>query len=173
MSCTTIKAVWPGEKAEHIASLPNAWASAPAVWGALGKRYLGSEGAVLKDNGAAIWALAKRQYIPRSVRAVLVMTFDGAIIMRKDYAQAADDIEDAIHQLGMAKSHWPRIADLLRSNPECPAIGFHWTSVTEDPFHGDWNEDADQHDPPDWSKFWSVYEHASLSPGVAVSAGSP
>lgn len=173
MSHTTIKAVWPGEGTDDLGGLRNAWGSAPAVWGALGKRYLDSEGAVFHRNGADIWALAKRQDIPRSTRAVLVMTFDKAIIMRKDYAQAADDIEDAIHQLGMAKSHWPRIADLLRSNPECPAIGFHWTSVTEDPFQGDWNEDADQHDPPDWSKFWSVYEHASLSPGVDASAGSP
>lgn len=164
MSCTTIKAVWPGEKAEHIATLPNAWASAPAVWEALGKRYLAQDlAAVFKNNGADIWPLAERQDIPRSVRAVLVMTLDGAIIMRKDYAQAAGDIEDATHQLGMERSHWPRIADLLRSDPDCLAIGFYWTSVGEDPFQGDWNEDADQHDPPDWSKLWSVYERAGLT----------
>ncbi|MEX6314994.1 hypothetical protein AB6G19_16110 [Providencia manganoxydans] len=32
------------------------------------------------------------------------------------------------------------------------------TSVTENPFKGDWNEEIDDYDQPAWSKFWSLFD---------------
>lgn len=163
MSYTTIKAVWPGEKAEDLRELRNAHGSAPVVWNEIAKRYLGLRDHEYSFRCDELWPLYKRPDMPAHQRAVLVMTYDNAIVMKANYKQAATDIRaflaDFPPREGYA-NHWSEIAALFDSDLECPAIGFHMTSVSEDPFQGSWNEEAEDYDMPDWSVYWDAYAEA-------------
>jgi hypothetical protein len=161
MSYTTIKAIWPGEKHEDRGELRNAWGGAPLVWNALSARYLGSPHGWLMGNGKNLWALAGQSEIPEFVRRVLMMTFDRAYVLKKDYAKAAADIRKFLEEFPQSNdivNHWPHIATLFESNPDIPAIGFHHTSVSEDPFRGKFDEETEEYAPTDWSRCWSIYD---------------
>lgn len=87
------------------------------------------------------------------------MTYDDALIMQKDYKRAAFNIRRFLHDFPPAHgyaNHWGRIATLVDNAPS-PAIGFWMTSVANNPFEGEWNEEAEGTDPPDWGKYWDVY----------------
>lgn len=160
MSLTTIKAVWPGERAEDFVELENSWGAAPYVWEAMAKRYL-PPGKNWLVNHELIWPLSKDPRVPRHQQAVLRMTYDNCLLYAKDYQKAADDIEWFFRNFGQpdpngAGAHWLVIHDVIRT-ATCPALGFHWTSVSEDPFDGGYDDD-DLPLPLDWSKFWDVYE---------------
>lgn len=158
MSSTTIKAIWPGEKAKGIAELRNAWGSAPFVWDAMCARYLGGNWLSQSDK---LWPLWKDPRAPENQRAVLALTFDKMYLLKKDYTRAAADIRQFLADFPSNServNHWPAIAELLESDPDYPAIGFHMTSVAEDPWRGQYNEDADDYDPIDWSRAWSIYD---------------
>lgn len=166
MSYTTIKSIWPGEKVEDMEELRNSYGSAPVIWSALCRTYLGKDTAWLFDS-AKLWPLYKRQDIPACLRAVLMMTFDRAYVMRKDYPRAAADIREFLRIVPQPEdhvNHWPRIAELFESDPDIPAIGLHCTSVSDDPFQGPYNEETDEYDPPNWADFWSVYDDPALTP---------
>jgi len=172
MSYTTVKAIWPGVKHEALEELRNSHGSAPVIWGALCERYLGGRNQWLFSCDA-LWPLYKREDVPACMRAVLMMTFDRAYVEKKDYAKAADDIREFLRMApppGQNVNHWPRIADLFESDPAIPAIGLHCTSVSEDPFQGQWNEEREDYDQPDWSRCWSVYDDPAM---VARTAASP
>lgn len=162
MSYTTIKAVWPNEKAENHGTLQNAWGIAPLIWSAICERHLG-EGNWLSDRVMnRLWPLWKDQKVPQHQRAVLAMTYDRVYIEKQHYARMAADIRAYLVDFPQDDSrvnHLPTLAEFFESNPEYPAIGFHQTSVTEDPWRGPWNEEKEDHDPIDWEKTWSLYEH--------------
>lgn len=153
-------AVWPGEKAEELEELRNSHGTAPVVWNAVAMRYLGLADYAYSLRTEEVWPLYKRADMPRHQRAVLLMTYDDAIVMKVDYKQAATDIRSFLSdfqpRVGYA-NHWPRIAELFESNPDCPAIGFWMTSVCENPFEGPWNEELERCDDPDWDRYWDAY----------------
>lgn len=163
MSTTTVKAVWPGEKAKDLEEFRNSHGSAPVIWNEIGKMYLGLDDYGYSRRADEIWPLYKRADMPEHHRTVLLMTYDNALVAKPYYKQAAEDIrafiEDFPPRPGYA-NHWASIADIFASDPDCPAIGFRMTSVTGDPFKGSWNEDNCDYDMPDWSVFWDVYEIA-------------
>lgn len=161
MSYTTIKAIWPGEKHEDLVELGNSWRSAPVVWNRLAERYLGSGTAWLTGDKTRLWKLVDRKDVPQFMRRVLMMTFDRAYVLKKDYAKAAADIRRFMLELPQSPDfvcNWPKIAEIFESDPDIPAIGFHHTSVSEDPFLGPRNEETDEYEPTDWSKCWSIYD---------------
>ncbi|MFD2021173.1 hypothetical protein ACFSKS_04750 [Pseudocitrobacter faecalis] len=124
----------------------------------MAKRYLNGSFWSCADK---LWPLAKRQDIPFHHRAVLAMTYDRMYVLREHYARAAESIRHYLADFPVDDervNHWPFLAELFDSNPDCPAIGLWCTSVCENPFSGEWNEDADDYDQPDWSKYWSVFE---------------
>jgi hypothetical protein len=167
MSTTTVKAVWPGEKAEDLEELRNSHGSAPIVWNEIAKRYLGLGNYEYSFKSDEIWPLYKRDDMPAHHRAVLMMTYDNALVMKANYKQAAADIRaflaDFPGRPGGA-NHWSRIAEIFDNEPPCEAIGFHMTSVSEDPFQGAWNEERECHDAPEWSEYWDVYVEAAKWP---------
>ena len=173
MSYTTIKAIWPSEKHEDLEELRNSHGSAPVIWGALCERYLGGRNDWL-FNAKKLWPLYKNNEVPKCMRAVLMMTFDRAYVERKDYSQAAADIEEFMKIAPPPENHvnhWPHIAELFRSNPDIPAIGLYCTSVSEDPFQGAWNEETEEHEQPDWGQCWSIYDDDALAPNQPPKGG--
>jgi hypothetical protein len=163
MSFTNVYAVWPGDRHNELAELRNGHLGAPIVWGEIFAKHCDvSESPYPKSaymfRTEELWPLWKRTDIAKHQRAVLGMTYDNAYIEREHYSRAAADIRATISDLELpAHSHWPRIADIFESNPDCPAIGFRWTSVCEDPFKGEWDEEAEDYGPPDWKQKWSMY----------------
>jgi len=179
MSSTTIKAIYPGERVEDIEELRNSWGSAPHVWDAMFKRYVPQKheyDSWMTDRDGRLWKLWDREDIPRHQRAVLGLTFDRAYVLKKDYAQAAADIRQFLQDFPVSSghaNHWPHIAALFESDPAFPAIGFQWTSVSEDTFQGPWNEEKEDFDPLDWSKCWSLYDEPEAASGVSVPRDHP
>jgi len=167
MSTTTVKAVWPGEKAEDLEELRNSHGSAPVVWNEIAKRYLGLKDYEYSLHSDEIWPLYKRADMPAHQRAVLMMTYDNALVMKANYKQAAADIRAFLADFPPRPdyaNHWARIAEIFDGELGCPAVGFHMTSVSEDPFLGQYNEETDDHDQPDWAVYWDAYAEASKWP---------
>ena len=163
MSYATVKAVWPGEKAEDIEDLRNSHGMASVLWMALRKKYLPPKICSWFSEFSeveALFNLEPNKFFPAHL-AVLYMTADYALVMKKDYAKAASNIRsflaDCENELKGLANHWPRIAELFESNPGCPAIGFCISSVNDDPFQGDYDEDMDEYGEPPWDKFWDIY----------------
>lgn len=176
MSTTTVKAVWPGEKVEDLEKLRNSHGSAPVVWNEMAKRYLGLKDYEYSLRSNEVWPLYKRADMPTHHRAVLMMTYDDALVMKADYKRAAADIRSFLEDfptLDGYANHWPRIAEVFDSEPDCPAIGFHMTSVSEDPFQGSYNEETEEYDAPDWSRYWDVYAYAAKWPAHNAEAEGP
>lgn len=130
MSYTTILAIYPDEKIEDIKRFSNSWLSAALLWEEFGKKYVKPNFSIF-NIGDDFWAKARDKAIPFTQRVVLAMTYDRFMIYAKDYSRAAKDIRDSGYQ-----GHWPDIADFLESPDvkEVPCIGFHLTSVSENPF---------------------------------------
>jgi hypothetical protein len=161
MSYTTIKALWPSEKHEDYKELGNSWGTAPVVWDALCEQYL--DGALwstgIKED-FELWSLWKNKAVPIHHRAVLMMTFDRAYVTKKNYDRAAKDIMQFLSDFEIKRenvNHWPTIAALYKSKPDIPAIGLYCTSVSEDPFEGEWNEEKEEYDQTDWSACYDLY----------------
>jgi hypothetical protein len=161
MSYATIKALWPGEKHEDLKTMRNGQGIGPPIWGELSERYLGGRHQWLVGEQRNVDALYNREDVPGCLRHVLMMTFNHAYVAKKDYAEAAADIREFLRispELVKHVNHWPAIADMFESDPDCPAIGFRLTSVNDDPFLDKWDEENNQCDPFDWSLCWSVYD---------------
>lgn len=161
MSSTTIIAVWPGDRTEELDELRNSHGSAPIIWNAVAQRYLGLKDLEYFQHIEQVWPLYQRSDMPAHQRAVLLMTYDNAIVLREHYLRTSMDIRAFLADFptdAQYVNHWGHIAALFETMPDCPAIGFWMTSISENPFEGDWNEEREDHDAPDWSKFWSVYE---------------
>jgi hypothetical protein len=168
MSYTTVLAIYPGERVAAIEELRNAWGSAPVIWDSIWDRF--GEKRHEYDSalmaGERLWRLFGDPRLSPSDAAVFAMTLDRAYVAKADYAQAAADIKTFMAKNNVG-SHWVRIADLFASDPDVPGIGFHMTSVAENPFRGDWSEDDEDYLPPDWSTVWSVYDELNKMKAAA------
>lgn len=158
MSYSTIKALWPGEKAEDLQKLSNSWGTAPLVWNALSEKYLHKKWII--DSGKGLWELWKDTRIPKHQRVLLMFTFDRAYVLKKDYPRMSQDIWAFLRDFPVRteyENHWPTIARLFENNPEIPAIGIYCTSVSSDPFEGEWNDDKEIREPFDWNTAYDLY----------------
>lgn len=160
MSHTTIIGIWPGEMIQKcLPELRNAWGSAPVVWETLYEEYIHDGFNWLTDLDK-LWPLWKELSIPEAHRAVLMMTFDGAYVVKKDYKRASKDIEIFLKDFPQNPehiNHWPSIGVMFYNDLDIPAIGFWHTSVSNNPFNGPWNDEKEERDPPDWDKFYDLY----------------
>lgn len=150
MSSTTILALdVSGEKvkSEELKELRNSWGSAPVVWSIIGHKYAGCSEFGYMECIEDIWKLYESESVPLHVRAMLMMTFDYAYVKKENFKRAAEDIRKFAEQFPTEENrvnHWPTIAAFYESNPDAQAIGLHQTSVTENPFDGEY--DAEKED---------------------------
>jgi hypothetical protein len=165
MSYTTIKAIYPGDRTESLEELGNSHGSAPPIWEAMARKYIGVSKAYDYPGVGwmqcldKIWPLWKRTDIPEEHRLVLMFTYDRAYVAKKDYARMALAIRQFLKDFPPHPghvNHWNHIAELLESDPDIPAIGLYCTSISEDPFHGPWNEEKEEYDPPDWNEVYDL-----------------
>jgi hypothetical protein len=139
----------------------NSHGSAPYVWDAMSKFYLHWDFWGAKD-AQPLWDLFDKKYIKKSQRAVLGMTFDRAIIKREHFKEAADDIISFLSNFPPDPedvNHWPSIVTRLMQLESTAqgniAIGFHMTSVSENPLVK-WDDDAEEGKLVE--TLWDVYD---------------
>src|SRR5258708_36635988 len=91
MSCTIVKAIWPGERTEDLEELRNAWGFAAIVWSGLSQLHLGWESHAWLTNASSteklqpLWDLGARTDIPTAHAAVMRMTFDLAYVRARHF----------------------------------------------------------------------------------------
>lgn len=162
MSYSTLLAIYPGEKVEDIEELRNSHGSAPIVWDAMCQRYEGSEPFRCMFDGSLnrLWPRWSDQSIPEHHRAVLMMTYDHSWVAKANYARAAADIEAWLRDFHIdAKyvNHWPHVAALLKSDPPYPGFAIYQTSVSDNPWHGPWDDEKEAYGPPPWEETSEIY----------------
>jgi len=166
MSCTTVLSLTPGgttgDSAEDLRELRNSHGSAPVVWDALCQKLYGTEPNSYMFDGTIdkLWPRYKDLGVPEHQRAVLMMTFDKAYVSKANYERAATDIRKWLLDFPPIDghvNHWDEIASIFESKPECEAVGLYCTSVSDNPFHGGWNEENEDYDPVDWGDTYEIY----------------
>ena len=78
----------------------------------------------------------------------LVLTFDTGVVPCQVFRECADLLTEFDTRLPAPAdhvNHVPAVAELLRSQPEAPLIGMYGTSVSENPFQGPWDEEAEEY----------------------------
>lgn len=160
MSTTEIKFLKQPEGVIDVVEFRNSHGSAPVVWDLIAQKYLGLQPFHYSFHTEKLWPLWKDLTIPEHHRAVLAMTYDDTVIIKTDFKRAAEDIRKFLEDFPVNPeyvNHWPAILEIFEGNPDCDAIGFYWTSVSEDPFQGDWNEETEDYEPLNWKRYWSMY----------------
>jgi hypothetical protein len=161
MSNTKILSLKIGKGNEIIKQLQNSWGSAPFIWNEMSKRYLNTEDHSYQWQIEKLWPIYNDKNIPKHHRSVLMMTYDFAYIKNENFKRAANDIrlflKDFPPKDGYA-NHWMEISEIFDSSYNLEAIGFHLTSVTDNLFNGEWNEEKEDYDGIDWSNTFEVYD---------------
>lgn len=160
MSTLTIKGLRLGADIDDLLELKNSHGGAPVIWDAMGQKYLGLRKFGYNTETERLWPLWRDMSIPKSFRAVLLMTYDDVIIAKEHFARAAADLRAFLTDFPpdpQYVNHLASLAEVFESQPDYDGIGFHWTSVCEDPFGGSYDEDTDEHMAHDYSQNWSLY----------------
>jgi hypothetical protein len=164
MSYTIVLAVYPGNKVEDYAELSNAWGSAPIVWQFLYNHFVPHEefSYIFKpEEFQKVTALWDDETVPEYLRVVLGFTFDRVYVLKANYARMAKDIRHFLADLGSkpnSVNHWRYLADLFELSPDIPAIGLYCTSVSSNPFVGEWDEETEEYEPLNWATTYELYE---------------
>lgn len=160
MSSGYLVAVSPGEKSETVLEMDNGFGTSPVIWDKFVKTYVG-ESANWMLGMEKIWDLYQDKKVPFFARAVLTMTYDRMIVLKKDYAKAAECIRQFLRAYPIDENrvnHWPAIAEFFESDPDVYAIGLWATDSSDNLYQGDWNEEAEEYDAPDFSQFWDAFK---------------
>lgn len=163
MSCTTIISVGPGKQPEPILVLRNSHGSAPVIWDALCQELCRTKPFEysIGDNLDKLWPRWRDLSIPDYKRAVLMMTYDLAYVRKEHYARAASDIRKWLTDYPVNSeyvNHWPEIAEFYESNLSYDAIAIHQTSVTKNPFEGEWDDEQENRGLIDWGETYEIYD---------------
>ncbi|WP_313434320.1 hypothetical protein [Novosphingobium sp.] len=163
MTVFTILSVSPETgAAECLLELGNSWLGGMYAWDLVWDRYgeKRHEYDVAMLNGAEggrLWDLQHDPRLSRAERVVFCLTFTRFYVKSGDFPRLADDITEAFG--GTPPHHWARLVALLHFQPDVPALGFWWTSVAENPFCGDWDEEREEYAPIDPASMVNVYDH--------------
>lgn len=176
MSYTTVLCLNPEDTTpdaiKTLKELRNSNGSAPVVWNTMCKKYFGTKDHSYMFDGTLdkLWPLYKDESIPEYHRTVLMMTYDRAYVARDNYERAAADIRKWLEDFPPNPeyvNHWPELATIYESKPDCAAVGLHCTSVSENPFEGEYDEEAEEYLPINWKEeAFEIYsELESLNDG--------
>lgn len=147
----------------------NAWGGAARIWSALFDAYLKNPAIPYHNwmgNSDDLWELAKREDLPVFERAVHASTFDHAYISRENFGRFAADLRQFAEKYPVpgAVDHLVPWADWIEGS-DAEAVGFHGTSVAENPWWV-WDEEKDESTPTPLEDGFEVYgwlESLSLS----------
>jgi len=177
VSSTIVLELIPGnttsEAVSTLKELRNSWGSAPVIWDALCQKYYGCEPHGYSFDGTLdkLWPRYQDLSIPEYERAALMLTFDRAYVSKEHYDRMATDIGRWLETHPPKKdrvNHWVELQKIFESNPDCPAIGLQCTTVSDNPFHGSWDEEAEEYPPVDWGAAFEIYaELDALTSGVS------
>ncbi len=146
MSYSTVLGVTPDERPVGIAELRNSHGWASSIWKRLLRAHGLKESWIIDDAGLdQLWRDIEK--LPEYQQAALVLTFDTGVIPSSAFEWAATQLDEFDKLLPAdpgTVNHVPAVADLLRSKPDFPFVGIWCTSVTENPFDGDWDEENDE-----------------------------
>lgn len=161
MSYTTILKITPGKSVEDLQVLRNSYGSAPVVWDHLCQDILKLEqyNWLNMENLDRLWKKWDDFTIAEFKRALLMMTFDKAYVSRPNYLRAARDIRlwlDVFPVKENYVNHWPRIAEIYESKPDCEAIAIYHTSVSDNPFIT--YDDEAEIEVINWDDAFEIYE---------------
>ena len=134
----------------------NSWGGHAMVWTRCYDRYLkdpkkdfdcwGNAG----EGDRRLWDLPKRIDLPDFVRAVLVSTFDHAIVHKEHFERFRHHLRQFVEFFGTQGGvcHLIGYVEFIEANMDAQAIGFHGTSVCSDPWleHPAASEDDDDPD---------------------------
>lgn len=156
MSCCSIVTFKDG-RADKTEDFSNSWGGCPRIWDALFNKYLknplipyDSWMARAEGGDRSLWDLAKRDDIPLFERAVHASTFDYFIVRKENFDRFSRHLMEfvAAHPLEEeVVDHLPSWAEFVK-NCELEAIGFHGTSVSDNPWRL-WDEGKEEHVPFD------------------------
>lgn len=164
MSVTTVLGLVPGESVEELCELLNSHGTHPVIWNALCQKYYQTKD--LAYNGTVLdllWPRWQDASIPVFERALLLMTYDHAYVLKRNYARAAHDIQQWLeaHPPHSGRvNHWPALRDFYASDPPYEAIGLWGTSITENMFLDldAFDEESQEYLPVTKDVLYEVYE---------------
>lgn len=160
MSSGYLVGLWPGEKSETVVEFRNGFGTSPVIWDKFVKTFVGTHVNWMMGMNQ-VWPMYKDKTIPFFARAVLTMTYDRMMIVKKDYARAAECIRKFLEAYPIDEdrvNHWPEIADFLESDPDIPALGLWATDSSDNLYEGDWNEELEENNQPDWDEIWDAFK---------------
>jgi len=163
MSYIQVLEITPGEGYTVLEELRNSYGCAPPVWNQLSTTYLGRFW--WTGDSGDLWKLVDDARVPVEARALLAFTFDRYYVEHRHYAYMAHCIRKYLKWCPIPEinaNHWPIIADIL-DKAESTAIGLRVTSVSGNPFDGDWDEETEERLPFDWNTAHSLFvKHPEL-----------
>ncbi len=167
-----ILAIYIGEGYRRLKEFPTA-DFGPYIWECLSQRWLqhSADAYLYTPKEDQLWNLWKKPSIPFHHRAVLMMTFGGAYIVKNDGTRARIDLEAFLKDFpaGRSVQHtWDGIRDVI-ARAQYPALGFHISPLTENPFEGKWNRGTQQYEPFEWCTVYDMY--AMLSGVTHITRG--
>lgn len=155
-----VLAIYINEGYRSLAEFPTA-DFGPYIWEGISQRWLGKSvnEYLYTPKEDQVWNLWRKPSIPLSHRAVLMMTFGRAYIVKADFARAIIDLEAFQRDFPAGKSvehTWEGIRSLI-ARVQYPALGFYVHPLTENPFEGTWDKGTQSYRPFDWTTAYDVY----------------
>jgi hypothetical protein len=155
-------------KADREIELRNAWGGHAMVWTVLFDLYLKNphkeydSWITQSSNDSPLWKLHRDPRLAECERAVLVSTYDHALIMQKDFERFTAHLREFLAQSAgvVSWSHLPAYDQFICENMDAQAIGFYGTSVAEDPWreHDEETDEWVQYDLSTGEKHFDVYD---------------
>lgn len=167
MSRTTMMLIDENGNTRDVAEFSNSWGSAAFVWDALRKAFLSGDEYLFNDEVIKkVWALWKDPRLLRFEKAVLLSTFDHAIIERDKFTDAAEAFTafERRYRQPNAACHMGAISQVLMDSRELDCVGacFQQTSVAENPWLGEYDEETEEYKPFDMNAGKHFFVFAEL-----------
>jgi hypothetical protein len=164
-------------QADSCFEFGNSWLGAASIWTAMFDRFVKDP---LKEydswlmccrpgendaRAGQFWNLWQRADIPDALRAVHLATLDHAIVMAADFGRFSADLRTFAESFALPHSHLAKWAECITGLTFVEAIGFHHTTVTENPWCS-YDEKQDRMIPYKLSEgtHFSVYEKLNAQP---------